>query len=62
MKAMDDLGDFQQRYRDSLLEEEREELANHATEINSFKKYMAASVFDILFIYVKRFRSSFFSK
>ena len=41
MKAMDDLSDFQQGYRESLLKEEREELANHATEIKSFKTFMA---------------------
>ena len=37
---MGDLSDFQKRYLESLLEEEKEELANHAKEIDAFKKYM----------------------
>ena len=38
---MDELDDFQNRYRESLLEEEKKEFTNHAYEINSFKEFMA---------------------
>lgn len=38
---MGDLTDFQKKYFASLLEEENEELANHADQINSFKEFMS---------------------
>jgi hypothetical protein len=38
---MDDLSDFQREYLESLIEEEKEELAKHAEQINSFKEFMA---------------------
>lgn len=38
---MDDYNAFQRRYRQSLLDEEREELSKHAPEIEAFKKFMS---------------------
>ncbi|MBS1738272.1 MAG: hypothetical protein JSS98_16950 [Bacteroidetes bacterium] len=38
---MSDLTDFQKKYLASLHEEEKEELANHADQINSFKEFMS---------------------
>ncbi|MEP7374634.1 MAG: hypothetical protein ABI675_14665 [Chitinophagaceae bacterium] len=37
---MDELSDFRRQYRESLIEEEKEELANHSKQINSFKEFM----------------------
>lgn len=53
---MDDLSDFQKDYIKRLLEEEKEELANHAAQIDSFKKFMSLkgiSMFDENFKYLQ---------
>jgi hypothetical protein len=38
---MDEASEFQKKYLESLLEEEKEELVKHAEEINSFKEFLA---------------------
>lgn len=38
---MDELSEFQRQYLERLLEEEKEELGNHAEQITSFKEFMA---------------------
>jgi hypothetical protein len=38
---MNELSEFQKQYLERLLEEEKEELANHADQINSFKEFMS---------------------
>lgn len=38
---MDEASEFQKKYLESLLEEEKEEFVKHAEQINSFKEFMA---------------------